>query len=64
MQALALVHGGHVQRAPEPVHGRLSVIEHTGDDPLFQVCVVCVCVCFGLWPQVVGCVYVYASGCV
>lgn len=44
MQALALVHGGRVERAPEPVHGRLSVIEHTGDDPLFQVCVF-----FGTW---------------
>ena len=29
-QALALVHGGRVVRAPEPVHGRLSELEHTG----------------------------------
>lgn len=37
MQALAHAHGGRVVRAPEPIHGRLSAIEHTGDDPLFQV---------------------------
>ena len=32
MQALALAHGGSVVRAPEPVHGRLSQIEHTDSD--------------------------------
>lgn len=35
MQALAAVHGGHVIHAPEPVHGRLSDVEHTGH-PLFS----------------------------
>lgn len=33
-QALALVHGASVVRAPEPVHGRLSELRHTGDHPL------------------------------
>ena len=32
MQALALAHGGAVVRAPEPVHGRLSQVEHTDSD--------------------------------
>ena len=34
MQALAHTHGGRVVRAPEPIHGRLSEIEHSGH-PLF-----------------------------
>ncbi|CAM8987914.1 unnamed protein product [Rhodiola kirilowii] len=34
-QALAYVHGGHIVHAPEPVHGRLSEIEHSGC-PLFN----------------------------
>lgn len=29
-QALALVHGGTVHSAPEPVHGRLSELQHSG----------------------------------
>lgn len=29
-QALALVHGGRVVKAPEPVHGRVSEVVHTG----------------------------------
>jgi para-aminobenzoate synthetase len=33
-QALAAVNGGKVVRAPEPVHGRLSAVQHTGH-PLF-----------------------------
>lgn len=35
MQALAHVHGAKVQRAAEPVHGRLSHISHNGH-PLFR----------------------------
>lgn len=34
MQALAHVHGGRVLPAPEPIHGRLSGIQHSGH-PLF-----------------------------
>jgi para-aminobenzoate synthetase len=34
-QALAVAHGGHVVLAPEPVHGRVSELEHTGH-PLMQ----------------------------
>jgi anthranilate synthase/aminodeoxychorismate synthase-like glutamine amidotransferase len=30
-QAIASVHGGHVVRALEPVHGKTSVIRHNGD---------------------------------
>ncbi|KAF6155621.1 hypothetical protein GIB67_034716 [Kingdonia uniflora] len=30
LQALGYVHGAQIVRAPEPVHGRLSEIEHTG----------------------------------
>ncbi|GAX75688.1 hypothetical protein CEUSTIGMA_g3131.t1 [Chlamydomonas eustigma] len=33
-QALAAINGGRVVRAPEPVHGRLSAVQHTGH-PLF-----------------------------
>jgi para-aminobenzoate synthetase len=33
-QALALAHGGSVRHAPEPVHGRLSSVQH-GGHPLF-----------------------------
>jgi para-aminobenzoate synthetase len=33
-QALAVAHGGRVARAAEPVHGRLSAVEHTSH-PLF-----------------------------
>ena len=29
-QALAHVHGGRVAKAPEPVHGRLSELRHSG----------------------------------
>lgn len=29
-QALAQVHGGKVVKAPEPVHGRISSLQHTG----------------------------------
>lgn len=35
LQALALAHGGHVTHAPEPVHGRLSAVQHSGH-PLFK----------------------------
>ncbi|KAL4425476.1 hypothetical protein ABPG75_009492 [Micractinium tetrahymenae] len=34
-QALALAHGGTVDHAPEPVHGRLSSVRHSGH-PLFE----------------------------
>eukprot|EP00891_Asterochloris_glomerata_P007834 jgi/Astpho2/7834/fgenesh1_pm.00117_%23_15_t len=34
MQAIALAHGGQVQLAPEPVHGRVSEVQHSGH-PLF-----------------------------
>ena len=34
-QALALAHGGQVTHAPEPVHGRLSAVQHNGH-PLFR----------------------------
>lgn len=34
-QALALAHGGTVRHAPEPVHGRLSGVRHSGH-PLFK----------------------------
>jgi para-aminobenzoate synthetase len=30
-QALAAVHGGHVVRAPVPMHGRLHTLKHAGD---------------------------------
>ncbi len=30
-QALAMVHGGRIVRAPEPVHGKTSEIRHVGD---------------------------------
>ncbi|DBA94765.1 TPA: hypothetical protein ACH3X1_002311 [Trebouxia sp. C0004] len=30
MQALAVIHGATIQHAPEPIHGRLSHIQHTG----------------------------------
>jgi len=30
LQALAVVHGGRVVRAPEPVHGKVSTIHHDG----------------------------------
>jgi para-aminobenzoate synthetase len=33
-QALALAHGGRITHAPEPVHGRLSCVAHSGH-PLF-----------------------------
>ena len=29
-QAMAVAHGGDVVRAPEPVHGRLSELAHSG----------------------------------
>lgn len=35
-QALALAYGALVRHAPEPVHGRLSAIEHAGNHPLFS----------------------------
>jgi len=35
MQALAHACGGLVRPAPEPVHGRLSLVEHCGSSPLF-----------------------------
>ena len=35
MQALAHACGGVVQPAPEPVHGRLSLVAHCGSSPLF-----------------------------
>ena len=35
MQALAVAHGASVLHAPEPIHGRLSQIQHTGHR-LFQ----------------------------
>lgn len=34
MQALALAYGAAIERAPDPVHGRLSEVAHTGH-PLF-----------------------------
>ena len=34
-QALAHVHGGRVVKAPEPVHGRLSELQHCGRHGLF-----------------------------
>ncbi|GAB4816940.1 hypothetical protein N2152v2_003986 [Parachlorella kessleri] len=34
-QALALAHGARVTHAPEPVHGRLSAVQHNGH-PLFR----------------------------
>mgnify|MGYP001815270263 FL=1 len=30
-QAIAAVHGGHVVRAPEPVHGKTSTVCHKGE---------------------------------
>lgn len=36
-QALAYVHGGLVVKAPEPIHGRLSVLQHNSH-PLFKGC--------------------------
>lgn len=36
-QALAAAHGARVLRAPEPVHGRLSALEH-GGHPLLAGC--------------------------
>jgi anthranilate synthase component 2 len=30
-QAIAAVHGGHVVRAPEPVHGKISTVCHKGE---------------------------------
>ncbi len=30
-QALAMVHGGRIVRAPEPVHGKTSAIRHVGE---------------------------------
>ncbi|GBG68235.1 hypothetical protein CBR_g2786 [Chara braunii] len=35
-QALGFVHGASVVRAPEPVHGRLSELEHVEHHPLFR----------------------------
>ena len=35
MQALAVAHGAKVHHAPEPIHGRLSQIQHTSHR-LFQ----------------------------
>lgn len=32
MQAMAAAHGGRVEHAPEPVHGRLSAVEHAGHE--------------------------------
>ena len=34
MQALAHAHGGTIVKGPEPVHGRISNVRHTGH-PLF-----------------------------
>lgn len=34
-QALALMHGADVLRAPEPVHGRLNSLQHT-NHPLLE----------------------------
>lgn len=36
-QAMAVAAGGQVVRAPEPVHGRLSTLEHSGHE-LFAGC--------------------------
>jgi para-aminobenzoate synthetase len=36
-QAMAVAAGGHVVRAPEPVHGRLSTLLHNGHE-LFAGC--------------------------
>lgn len=36
-QALALANGGRVIRAPEPVHGRLSQLQHNGHPLLNDV---------------------------
>lgn len=35
LQVLAVAYGGVVAHAPEPVHGRLSEVQHTGNG-LFQ----------------------------
>ena len=34
MQALAHAHGGLIVKGPEPIHGRISNVRHTGH-PLF-----------------------------
>ncbi len=34
MQALAHAHGGAIVKGPEPIHGRISNVRHTGH-PLF-----------------------------
>ncbi|KAK9835181.1 hypothetical protein WJX81_004045 [Elliptochloris bilobata] len=37
MQALALAHGASIERAPQPVHGRLSAVEHAGHPLLADI---------------------------
>ncbi|MCL7040798.1 hypothetical protein MKW94_020994, partial [Papaver nudicaule] len=36
-QALGYVHGARIIHAPEPVHGRLSEIEHTGCNLFLEI---------------------------
>ena len=37
MQALAVAFGASIQHAPEPIHGRVSQIQHTGHKLFNQI---------------------------